>query len=117
MFYKGFEHFIKVKFFLLYLLAYMQLVAAKSNPCFPIHTISFASLDSYLYHTDEEVELIYFTFPFISTQIQPYLNQCMNAQDITTLLKSLNDSVIKKGYLTTRFGIDDILPTHKCRGF
>ncbi len=89
------------------LIGNIGLVAAEDLPCFPIDSINFSSLESYLYHTNSEEQLIYKTFPFIHTLTKPYLHQCLNATDIATLLKSLNDAAIRKGYITTRFGIGE----------
>ena len=83
--------------------------------CFPIDAISFSSLASSLYPTSNaelddaqdnaERKLIASHFPFIKTIIKPYLHQCLNAQHIAILLQSLNQSALKEGYVTTRFGI------------
>ncbi|RDU65380.1 hypothetical protein CQA53_06295 [Helicobacter didelphidarum] len=75
--------------------------------CFPIDTISFSSLNSYLYHTDDERDIIAKTFPFTQRLATNYLDQCLSVKDIASLLQSLNETALRNGYITTRFGIGE----------
>ncbi|STQ86733.1 ShlB/FhaC/HecB family hemolysin secretion/activation protein [Helicobacter muridarum] len=88
----------------------------KETLCFPIHKIYFSSISSYLYPTtklqsdetiDDDNGFITKQFPFTKTIIKPYLNQCLNGQDIVSLLQNLNETAIKNGYITTHFGIGE----------
>lgn len=75
--------------------------------CFPIDRISFYSLNSYLYNSDSEIDLINKHYTFIYKLSKPYINKCLDSKGIVSLLSILNENAIKKGYITTRFGIGE----------
>lgn len=73
----------------------------KKPLCFVIKDIQFIPLGI----KDNDPQKLLKKFSFIYEIAKPYLNTCMGTKQINTFLNQLNIKAIKKGYITTKFGL------------
>lgn len=67
----------------------------EDSPCFEVKNIE---LESTFENFEKE-------FSFLDSILKPYTYECLNQKDITSLLDELKIASIRKGYVTTLFGL------------
>lgn len=79
----------------------LNATTTKTPLCFIIKNIQFIPLGI----KDNDTQKLLKKFSFSYKIAKPYLNTCMGTKQINTFLNQLNIKAIKKGYITTKFGL------------